>query len=271
MATPIIHEIKVYFFPFIAASLLITLSAHENSPAAGRQAFPNVHTDTVDGVSFSTATLKKIYRPGDTLLVQYRIVNQSMGTVTYDFRTSCQLKLEVAGAGGSTVFSQLIAGRASDHPTGCEPVASQLVLAPSAVKLLGPVSVPLALKNTGTLMVKAHMAGYPLSAVSVKVDYQSSPAPAGPVALEWSTGNKPRIEFNSETKMLVIKVNRAQRLAISAFLVTGKKINKLSCEKFLAPGTHQISFNNPKLAEGVVIFKVEGIGFSETKTINLTR
>jgi hypothetical protein len=259
------------FVLLFAAGILMTLSVYNVSPASRNPAFLNSNTDTVDGVAFSTATEKKIYNPGDFLLVRYRIVNNSMGTVIYDFSTSCQLKLEVIGTDGNEVFSRLIGGPPSDHPKDCEPVASQFMLAPSAEKLLGPVSVPMTLKNTDTLTVKAHMAGYPLSAVSVKVFYQSAPAPAGPVALEWSTGNKPKIEFNSETKMLIIRVTRAQRLAISAFLVTGKKINKLSCERFFVPGTHQISFNNPKLAEGVVIFKVEGTGFSETKTINLAR
>jgi hypothetical protein len=71
--------------------------------------------------------------------------------------------------------------------------------------------------------------------------------------------------------MLIIRVDHAQRLTISAFISTGQKANKLSCEKFLEPGTHLISFNNKKLADGVVIFKVEGNGFTETKTINLSR
>ncbi|MBN2038389.1 MAG: hypothetical protein JW768_16735 [Chitinispirillaceae bacterium] len=256
---------------FFAASCMIAFSAYRVSPAARNPAFLNSNTDTVDGVSFSTATEKKVYNPGDFLMVRYRIVNNSMGTVIYDFRTSCQLKLEVIGADGSDIFSRLVSEPPSDQPHGCAPGASQLALAPSAEKILGPVSVPLTLKNADTLTVKALMAGYPLSAVSVKVIYRSAPAPAEPVALEWSAGNRPKIEFNSETKMLIIRVARAQRLTISAFLMTGQKINKLSCEKFLAPGTHQISFNNPKLAEGVVIFKVEGAGFSETKTINLAR
>jgi hypothetical protein len=254
-----------------AASSLMTLSAYDILSAAHNPAFLNIHTDTVDGVLFSTATDKKTYNPGDSLLVRYRIVNNSMGTVVYDFNTSCQLKIELISTNGNAFFSQLLSVMPSRRLNGCVPVTSQLMFAPSTEKLLGPVAVPLNLKNADTLTVKATMVGYPLSAVSVKVLYRSAPAPAGPVALEWSSENSPKIEFNSETKMLIIRITRAQRLSISAFLVTGQKINKLSCERFLAPGTHQISFNNPKLAEGVVIFKVEGNGFSETKTINLAR
>ena len=255
----------------LAVIPVFPLSANETRAVIGTPAFVHSHTDTIDGVLFTTATDKNHYNSGDSLRVCYRIVNRSMGSVVYDFQTSCQLKLEVTGSNGKALYSQLSTGLPSGQPKGAESAASQLMLAPSAEKILGPVSVPLVSKNTDTLSVKAQMAGYPLSTVAVKVLYKAAPALSGPVALEWTAENKPALEFNSETKMLIIRVNRAQRLTISAFILTGKKINKLSCERFLLPGTHQISFNNPKLADGVVIFKVEGNGFSETKTINLAR
>jgi hypothetical protein len=255
----------------LAVIPVFSLSTHETSAATVTSAFMHSHTDTIDGVLFTTATDKKYYNSGDSLLVRYHISNRSMGSVLYDFNTSCQFKIEVIGSNGKAVYSQLSAGLPSDPPKGCETAASQLMLAPSAERLLGSVAVPLTLKNTDTLTVKAQMAGYPLSTATVKVLYKAAPALSGPVALEWTAENKPALEFNSETKMLIIRVNRAQRLTISAFILTGQKINKLSCERFLTPGTHQISFNNPKLADGVVIFKVEGNGFSETKTINLAR
>jgi hypothetical protein len=229
------------------------------------ETFVNVHTDTMDGVLFSTATDKKRYRPGDTLYVHYRIKNHSMGTVLYDFATSCQFDLHVTGSNGKFFYSLL-----GSKP--CEPGASRLTLAPSAEQVTDFSGIPLKPAGSDTLTVKAQMAGYPLSTVSVKVAYLAAPAPVTAIALEGTTErDKPALEFNSETKTLVIKVSRAQRLTISAFILTGKKVNKLSCEKFLAPGTHLISFNNRKLADGVVIFKVEGVGFSETKTINLSR
>ena len=255
----------------LAVSPILTLTAYETRAATGNPAFVHSRTDTIDGVLFTTATDKINYNSGDSLRIRYRITNRSMGSVLYDFNTSCQLKVEVIGSNWKAVYSQLSAGLPSGPPKGCQAAASQLMLAPSAERLLESAAVPLTLKNTDTLTVKAQMTGYPLSIVTVKVMYIASPAPSGPVALEWTAENKPALEFNSETKMLIIRVNRAQRLTISAFILTGQKINKLSCERFLAPGTHQISFNNPKLADGVVIFKVEGNGFSETKTINLAR
>ena len=265
---------KNVLFTFLLAAVTLTVYpvyGKPPSPGPAEPALINSNADTIDGVVFTTSTDKKIYHSGDSLHVRYRIKNRSMGTVTYDFNTSCQCILEVSGSNGNSVYSKSSTGLLSDRPEGCEPVSSLLKLAPSTEHIMVFTAVPLRYKNTDTLTVKVQMSGYPLSIVPVKVLYIASQAPSGPVALEWSTENKPDIEFNSETKMLLLRVNRSQKLTISAFILTGQKMNKLSCERFLAPGTHQISFNNPKLADGVVIFKVEGNGFSQTKTINLSR
>jgi hypothetical protein len=229
-----------------------------------KKIYGNSHADTIDGILFVSATDKKRYTSGDTLNVQYKIINHSMGTVLYDFPSSCQFDLTVRGSTGSFFYSLL-----GSKP--CTDGSSRLTLPPGTEKTEEFTGIPLRLSLTDTLMISAQMAGYPLSAVSVKAAFQSAPAPGQIVALEGTTDReKPVIEFNRETKMLVITMTRAQRLTISAFVLTGKKINKVSCERFLAPGTHLISFNNSKLADGVVIFKVEGAGFSETKTINLS-
>lgn len=224
----------------------------------------NTRTDTIDGVLFTISTDKKYYSSGDSVRVRYRMKNGSMGTVLYDFNTACPFDLQFVDSRGATVYS-LLASRA------CLPDSSHILLSPSAEKTESFAPVPLNLKKEDSLTVKAQMAGYPLSTVQVKVRWESAATVPPVVALEGRAGHKPVLEFNHETKMLIIRVDRAQRLTISAFILTGQKVNKLSCEKFLAPGTHLISFNNKKLADGVVVFKVEGNGFSESKTINLSR
>ncbi len=224
----------------------------------------NIHADTIDGVIFTNAADKFVYGPRDTIRVRYTIKNCSMGTVLYDFNTSCQLDVQIFGSSG-TMVSSLPAKEA------CSSETSRILLAPSAEKKMEASILPLKLKKADTLSVKTQMTGYPLSNVAVKVAYQAVSMPEAPIALEGKVGYKPALEFNSETKTLIIRVNHAQRLTISAFILTGKNVDKLSCEKFLAPGTHLISFKNRKLTNGIVIFKVEGNGFSETKTINLAR
>lgn len=223
----------------------------------------NSRTDSVDGVFFTISTNKKSYFAGDSIKVTYRIKNRSMGTVLFDFNTVCQFDLQLIDMRGTPVYS-LLSSKA------CLPDSTRILLPPSAEKTVEFDRVPLQLKKSDSLTVKAQMAGYPLSTVPIKVRFETAASVTAVVALEGRAGSKPVLEFNHETKMLVIRVDRAQRLTISAFVLTGQKVNKLSCEKFLAPGTHLISFNNKKLADGVVVFKVEGNGFSESKTINLS-
>jgi hypothetical protein len=228
--------------------------------------FSNVHVDTIDGVIFSNATDKSTYLQKDTIRIRYIIKNHSMGTVVYDFSTPCLLEVQIASSNGKIIFSSL----ATEPCSRLE--SSKIILSPSAEKVIETYIAPLLkLKTSDMLTIRVQMTGYPLSTIPVTVACQTFSKPETPIALEGNSGYKPTVEFNSETKMLIIRVLRAQRLTISAFIFTGKKVNKLSCEKFLAPGTHLISFKNRKLSNGIVIFKVEGNGFSETKTINLSR
>ena len=221
--------------------------------------------DTIDGVIFTNKINRFTYRPAETLRVQYRINNNSMGAVRYDFPTSCQFSLQVSDSRGTVIYSR-------EQSDTCINEPSKLELSPGAGMTVSLGAIPLGLKKSDTLTVKAEMAGYPLSAVSVKALYTAAVTPALPTALEGTLqSGKPFLDFSVETKMLTIRLDHPQRLTVSAFVLTGKKVNKLSTEKFLTAGTHTISFNNRKLADGVVIFKVEGNGFSETKTINLTQ
>lgn len=233
--------------------------------AASLTIFSNSHVDTIDGVIFSNATDKSTYTQKDTIRIRYSIKNRSMGTVVYDFNTPCLLDVLIANSNGRIIFSSLAAEVCSRL------ASSQIMLAPAAEKIMETSVAPLKLKKSDTVTVKVQMTGYPLSAIPVKVTCRTPSMPETPMALEGNSSYKPTVEFNSETKMLIIRVYRAQRLTVSAFIFTGKKVNKLSSEKFLAPGTHLISFKNRKLSDGIVIFKVEGNGFSETKTINLAR
>lgn len=220
--------------------------------------------DTVDGVVFSVSANKAYFKTGDSLRVWYRIRNRTMGTVLYDFNTGCQFDVQVRGSRGARLYSHLEKQTCSSRP-------SRISLKPSTETVMEFPPLPLSMRSDDTLRVTAQMAGYPLSAVPLSIVYKSGAESSSLIYLGSSATDKPVVDFNHDTKMLVIRLSRAERLTISAFVLTGKKVNKLSTNKFLAPGTHLISFRNRKLVDGVVIFKIEGNGFSESKTINLTR
>ncbi|MBN1127966.1 MAG: hypothetical protein JXA71_03210 [Chitinispirillaceae bacterium] len=226
--------------------------------------FSSLRADTVDGVIFTIWANKPRFSPGDTLSVRYCIRNRTMGTVLYDFNSGCQFDVQVTGSRGSRVYSFLEKQTCSSQP-------SRITLRPSTETVMEFPIIPLTIRFADTLKVSAQMAGYPLSTVQLLLPYTAASGISEPVYLEGGKAGKPVVTFNKDTKMLVIRIDRAQRLTVSAFVLTGKKVNKLSTEKFFAPGTHLISFNNRKLSNGVVIFKVEGNGFSESKIINLAR
>ena len=237
-----------------------SVAVSEEGPEADRL-IDSARADTVDGVIFSATSGSASLHPGELLRVKYRIKNNSMATVTYDFPTSCQFDLQVADSKGTLVYSLLAANRCASSPT-------RITLLPGTEKTVD-LNAPFSLRRTDTLRVKAMMAGYPLSRIQVKVLQHAAATAVQPSTLEGIDPLKPELSFNHATKILTITLSRPQHLSISAFVLTGKQVNKLATEKFLSAGTHQISFNNQKLGDGIVIFKVEGAGFSETRTINL--
>jgi hypothetical protein len=268
----IVAILTFYAFPFsqsmdnstITSDSSAELVTQSNAMNIKFDKIQNSRTDTVDGVLFMTSTDRKVYASGDSVRVTYRIKNRTMGTVLYDFNTTCQFDLQFVDRRGHTVYSLL-------SVKACAPDSSRIQLSSSTEKTVTFDPVPLSIVRSDSLTVRAQMAGYPLSAVPVKIRCETDGSATAVVALEGGSGHKPVLEFNHETKMLVIRVDHAQRLTISAFILTGQKLNKLSVEKFLEPGAHLISFNNKKLTDGVVVFKVEGSGVSESKTINLSR
>jgi hypothetical protein len=134
-------------------------------------------TDTIDGVLFTCTIDKKAYASGDSVRVVYRMKNRAMGTVVYDFNTSCQFDLQFVDGRGVSFYS-LLASKT------CLPDSSPIVLNPSAEKTVAFDPVPLKLKKSDSLTIKAQMAGYPLSAVPVKAHFETTASTPAVIALE---------------------------------------------------------------------------------------
>jgi len=52
-------------------------------------------------------------------------------------------------------------------------------------------------------------------------------------------------------------------------VLNGQSISRFSTRKFLTAGTHTIRLDNAALADGIIVFSLEGEGFSIVKRINL--
>ncbi len=79
------------------------------------------------------------------------------------------------------------------------------------------------------------------------------------------------IQFSPKDQMLSIRVDRAQMVSIDAFLSNGRREGRLSTSRHFGPGVYRFSMDSESLGAGMVIVRVQGEDFEETRRINLTR
>jgi len=223
-------------------------------------AYANPETTTVSDVSFIVATEKPQYTAGNDILVRYIVKNNSMATVEYDFPSSCQFDMIAIAPPRDTVFwfgRNLV----------CAMTPTKITLAPAGSDTMNFLSFTDS-DTASSLAITAKMLGYDRSAATVVVPIVKVTAVL-PVQRKTVDAKKPVISYSASTKTLSLIIPKSQNVSVSAYVLNGQKISQLSTKKFLTAGTHLINLKNASLANGIIIFKVEGEGFSASKRINL--
>jgi|WetSurMetagenome_2_1015567.scaffolds.fasta_scaffold00378_1 hypothetical protein len=221
--------------------------------------YSNPETTTVSDVQFIVATEKPRYDRSDSIRVRYTVKNNSMAKVVYDFSSGCQFDMIAMAPPKDTVcwYGRLLA---------CTMMATQISLSPGESKTM---NYPAFADNdtANSLAVTAKMIGYDRSASTVIVPI--GPSTQASVPLKSADVKKPVISYSASTKTLSFNIAKSQYVSVSAYVVSGKKISQLSTRKFLTAGAHSIRLGSESLSNGIIIFRVEGEGFSAVKRVNL--
>ena len=224
-------------------------------------AYTNTDSTTLDGVTFTVATEKAQYYQGESIKTRYGVKNNSIFTVTFNFPSGCQFDMIAIAPPKDTVYwyGRLLA---------CTMMATQIVLAPGESKSMDFTAF--ADNDTAaTLSVTANLLGYPKSATTVIVPILKQGTPLLPQSMNAFDAKKPIINYSAATKTLTLNIVKSQFVSVSAYVLNGQKITQLSCKKYMPAGAHTISLKNSALANGIIVFRVEGEGFSSVKRINL--
>jgi hypothetical protein len=223
-------------------------------------AYTNPETTTVSDVSFIVATEKSQYVKGESIKTRYTVKNNSIATVTFNFSSGCQFDMVAIAPPKDTVYwyGRLLA---------CTMMATQIVLAPGESKSMDYTAFSYN-DTASAIAVTAKMIGYDRSASTVVVPIVKVTATL-PVQKKMADAKKPVITYSASTKTLSLNITRGQNVSVSAYVLSGQKISQLSTKKFLTAGTHAISLKNASLANGIIVFRVEGEGFTAVKRINL--
>ena len=98
---------------------------------------------------------------------------------------------------------------------------------------------------------------------------RSTATPDAPTPLE-KAGQRV-LSYAPGSKTLRLVITKPQYVSLSAYILNSRKVEQLSRKRYLAAGTYAIGLRNPRLSGGVIVFRAEGEGFSESLRINLMK
>jgi hypothetical protein len=224
--------------------------------------FTNTASNTVDGITFTIATDKASYLPYEAIKVRYWLKNNGMAAVTFTTSAGgCEFEMTVADALGKKIFGSLDA-------VDCPKVAQQLTLNPgdSAGTEFSPYYP---MDTLSPLSITAKLTGYEKSAVTVPVVISGGNTAMRPPVQGTAKAATPGVRYVAAAHSIVLTLDKAQNVSIAAFTMSGRQIPSLSSSSFYSAGTHTIGLGKARVADGVVVLRIQGAKFNMTKRVNL--
>jgi hypothetical protein len=124
--------------------------------------------------------------------------------------------------------------------------------------------------TAGAVTPPSVLLGYPIPSAASDAPAAAKSAPGQSYSKKALDSKKAFISYSALTKTLTMVIPRGQNVNVSAHVLNGQTISRFSTRKFLTAGTHTIRLDNAALSTGVIVFSLEGEGFSLVKRINLT-
>lgn len=220
--------------------------------------FANSATVQVDDLLFTVATEKKSYAPGEYMRVKYTVSNQGDMVRFGPLSGACRFDMVLTDPDGDVVYDYM-EGRA------CTKDATWIELGRGESREFAFPLYRIADDYNG-LTVAAQIVGYDETAASVDVTVNLLTA-ISPDARQ--AGTAQRLIYSPRQGRLVLRLDRSRRVSLSAHMLNGREIGELSFERFLKAGTHTFCIGRHQLGNGVMLVRIKGTDFQETKRIGL--
>jgi len=82
---------------------------------------------------------------------------------------------------------------------------------------------------------------------------------------------KSLVTYSSARKEITFRLDKAQNVTVTAYIVNGEKSSELSSKKYLPAGAHSFHMDRQRFPSGIVVIHVKGENFSDVQMINLTK
>jgi len=88
---------------------------------------------------------------------------------------------------------------------------------------------------------------------------------------ETVTKQKSLVTYTASRKELTFRLDKAQNVTVTAYIVNGEKSSELSSKKFLPAGIHTFHMDRQRFPSGIVVIHIKGENFSDVQMINLAK
>jgi hypothetical protein len=219
---------------------------------------------TNDSLSFTVATEKKVYSPGDSIHVRYTVENRTTHAIRYSFTPGCQFDWIFTGIKGDTIY-QYMKNKMCMTITYSDSVLPQKTILSQFPGIVAAVSMD------SVVTVTAKTFSFGKSDASIDIHIQKSGTAIlvpDPLAMQKISCNSLSIRAG---KTLMLTLLKNERVSVALYTVSGQKLVQLISNRYLAAGEHSLDIAKSGIAEGVVIVRVSGETFSLTKAVHVRK
>jgi hypothetical protein len=229
-------------------SLITTPNATQNFSL--EVSYTNSNTIEKNGIHYTIATDKTVYKVTDSIFVRYTVENASTAPDTLFFTSGCQYDMNVVNPPLDTLYHYLM------HIV-CAQMTGKIVLQPNQTVTMdfpGWESV----LTYDSLRVSAMLTGLTASAASIDVRFEKPITEINFIAHALSAPFKgAMIAFDRSSNVLKLSVASAQSIQLNLYGLDGRKIAGLLSREQCGPGTYRFPLNQFSLAKGCLIAKLK--------------
>jgi hypothetical protein len=226
--------------------------------------FSNVAIVTNDSLSFTIATEKKVYSPGDSIHVRYTVENRTTHAIRYSYTPGCQFDWIFTGIKGDTIYQYM-------KNKMCMTITYSDSILPQKTILSQFPGIVAASSMDSIVTVTAKTFSFGKSDASIDIHIQK-PVTAitvpDPLVLQRISGNSLSLHAG---KTLMLTLLKSERVSMSLYTLSGQKLAQFMSNRYLAAGEHSLDIAKAGIAEGVVIVRVSCETFSLTKAVHVRK
>ena len=233
-----------------SASLSLITSPNATQNFSLEASYTNSNTIEKNGIRYTLATDKAVYKLTDSVFARYTVENASAAAVTFSFGSGCQYDMNVVKPPFDTLYHYL-------KGKGCITMITEITLQPNQTVTM---DFPGWKSDSAydSLRVSGMLAGLTASAASIDIRFEQPVTGINFSAHAMAASFKgAMIAFDRSSNVLKLSVASAQSIQLNLYGLDGRKIAELFSREQCGPGVYRLSLNKFTAVKGCIIAKLK--------------